>query len=107
MATRRGKGQHGERMMQLDRDERDAKIEALRRQVEELIMCLRHQETHGSRDSSYGYTTDGFKDMNPFTSKEDVGGSSMKRFFSYKWQYQDWLARVLWLTSTWRVSWLA
>ncbi|CAL9086241.1 unnamed protein product [Musa textilis] len=67
--------------MQPDRDERDAEIEALRRQVEEHTMRLKYQETHGSRGSSYGYASDGFKDMNPFASKEVVGDLSTERFF--------------------------
>ncbi|CAL9127455.1 unnamed protein product [Musa acuminata var. zebrina] len=81
MATRRGKGQRGERIMQPDRDERDEKIEALRRQIEELTMNLECQETHGSRGSSYGYASDGFKDINSLASKEIVGDSSMERYF--------------------------
>ena len=55
--TRKGRGRRGKKMMQPDRDERDAEIEALRRQVEEFTVRLERQETHGTRSSSYNYAS--------------------------------------------------
>lgn len=43
-------------------------------------MRLEHQEIHAPGGSSHGYASVGFDNINPFVSREAIGGSFMERF---------------------------
>ncbi|KAG6503395.1 hypothetical protein ZIOFF_035708 [Zingiber officinale] len=69
MAARRGRGGHGRGNMENLENNRDAEIQALRRQVEELTLRLEHQEARSERGSSHGYASDDSEHVNPFADR--------------------------------------
>ncbi|KAG6523183.1 hypothetical protein ZIOFF_013036 [Zingiber officinale] len=69
MVARRGRGGHGRGNMENLENNRDAEIQALRRQVEELTLRLEHQEARSERGSSHGYASDDSEHVNPFADR--------------------------------------
>ncbi|KAG6475521.1 hypothetical protein ZIOFF_064746 [Zingiber officinale] len=69
MAARRGKGGRGRGNMENLENDRDAKIQAFRRRVEKLTLCLEHQEARSERGSSHGYANDDSEHVNPFADR--------------------------------------
>ncbi|KAG6478337.1 hypothetical protein ZIOFF_061776 [Zingiber officinale] len=69
MAARRGKGGRGRGNMENLENDRDVEIQAFRRRVEELTLCLEHQEARSERSSSHGYANDDSEHVNPFADR--------------------------------------
>ncbi|KAG6472144.1 hypothetical protein ZIOFF_069601 [Zingiber officinale] len=69
MAARRGRDGRGRGNMENLENNRDAEIQALRRQVEELTLRLEHQEARSERGSSRGYASDDSEHVNPFADR--------------------------------------
>lgn len=72
MAARRGRGGRGRNNPRMENlgDERDAEIQALRRQVEELTLRLERQEARSGQGSSHGYSSDDSELTNPFAERQ-------------------------------------